>query len=99
MPHRNKEERTLTFGQNVHAETAAKRFDVAKTSIILIATEVKQLSTEGPHNRRMKKDMHLIPYREAIGGSAVGGHQVNKTSRLPHITPSKLCDDTNPVHW
>lgn len=99
MPYRNKEARTLTFGQNLYAETVAKRFDVTKTSMILIATEVKARSTEGAHNRRRKEVIRRIPYRETIGGSHVGSYQVKRTSRLPHLAQPKFCDDTEPVHW
>lgn len=54
---RKREARTLTFDQqHVYIETVVRRFNVTKTSMILVATGVKPLSKEnGPNIPKERK--------------------------------------------
>ena len=65
---RNREASRLTFDPHIYAENVAKRFNVTKTSMILMVTGVKPLSKEdGPKSPKEREEMRHIPYREAVG--------------------------------
>ena len=97
---RNREARTLTFDQNIYAETVAKRFNVTKTSMIPIATGVKPLPKEdGPKNPKGRGKMRRIPYREAVGPLMWATTTTRPDLSFAAHNLAKFCHDPRPVHW
>ena len=96
---RNGEVRTLTFDQNIYAETVAKQVNVTKSSMIPTVIGVDPLSQEGPKTPKEREEMHRIPYQEAVEALMWAAAMVRPDLSFVAYTLVMFCDDPGPVHW